>query len=221
MPTIVDYGTLKQAILDFTHRATLATYVDYFIQDGEDRIYRKILELNEGMGIQWMESALSLSIDANTGKAAVPADYLSLKAAQVQGDGGQWDLEQKSAQWIYQNFPIRQADSPPSYIAREGTNFIFGPFPDSSYGVVGTYYQRAAALSATNTTTWMTANIPMTLLAACMTAASKFLKDLPAVQAWESEMIDRLQAVIHADKAADLGSSPLVISPAGPRTSLY
>ena len=81
MATIVDYASLKQAVLDFSHRASLSAYIDYFIQDGEDRVYRKVLELNEGNGLRWMEATLSLTINATSGYAAVPADYLALKGA--------------------------------------------------------------------------------------------------------------------------------------------
>lgn len=218
---ITDYASLAQAVLDFTHRASLSKYMAYLIQDAEDYVYQKVLELNEGKGLRWMETALNFGIDGTSGYAAVPGDYLSLKAAQVQALGGQFDLEQKDAQWIYRNYPVRSATAPPSYIAREGANFIFGPFPDGVYSVVGTYYQRAAGLSASNPTTWMVTNMPLTFHAACVRSGYKILKDLEAVQAWGVEFTDRITAVISADKAADLGSSPLVISPAGPCTSVY
>lgn len=216
MATVTDYASLKQAILDFTHRDSLSSYADYFIQDGEDRIYRKVLELNEGRGLRWMEAALSLTINGTTGYATVPTDYLALKAAQVSTGTGQYDLVQKEPQYIYEHYPVRSAQGIPSYIAREASNFIFGPFPDSGYTILGTYYQRATALSASNTTTWMTTNIPMTLHAACMGAACKFLKDAQGAQLWLAEMADRLASICLTDKAADFGSSPLVIGSATP-----
>lgn len=212
MATIVDYASLKQAVLDFSHRASLSAYIDYFIQDGEDRVYRKVLELNEGNGLRWMEATLSLTINATSGYAAVPADYLALKGAQVVVSGANYDLTTKDSQWIYDRYPTRSAQGAPSFIAREINNFIFGPFPDSAYSVVGTYFQRAAALSSTNTTTWMTTNIPLTLFAACMASVSKFLKDTQAMEMWMSEMTDRLTGIISADKAEQYAGGQLQIS---------
>lgn len=212
MATIVDYASLTQAILDFSHRPTLSAYAGYFIQDGEDRVYRKILELNEGSGLKWMEATLSLTIDATTGYAAVPADYLTMKGAQVIVSTGYYDLTTKDSQWIYDRFPTRAAQDAPAFIAREGNNFIFGPFPDQAYSVVGTYYQRATALSSTNTTTWMTTNIPLTLFAACMASVSKFLKDTQAMQTWLAEMTDRLTGIISVEKAETYAGGQLQIS---------
>lgn len=217
MAMIVDYTSLAQAILDFSHRANLATYQDYFIQDAQDRIYQKILELNEGKGLRWMEANLNLTIDDTSGYGAVPSDYLALKGAQVIGpDGGQYDLIQKDSQYIYAHYPERVATAPPTYIAREGVNFIFGPYPDSDYQVLGTYYQRATALSSSNPTNWMTSQMPLTLFAACMASVSKFLKDVESVQAWMAEVADRLGGIIAMDKAEQFGDGQLVIECANP-----
>ncbi len=215
MPQVKDYDSLTQAVLDFAHRPGIGPYIDYFIQDGEDRIYRTILAENQGRGLVWMENTLNLTIDATTGYAAVPADYLGLKAAQVSADSGIFDLKMRPAQWIYSHYPIRSATDAPSFIAREGSNFIFGPFPDSPYPILGTYYQRATALSSANPTTWMTANIPMALLAGCMAAAAKFLKDEQMMQGYLQELTGRLQEIIAADKAQDFGDD-LQISSGNP-----
>lgn len=201
-------------MLDFSHRPAISTYTDYFIQDGEDRVYRKILELNEGKGLRWMENALNFTISSGIG--TVPTDYLGLKGAQVVAENGQYDLIQKDSQWIYSRYPVRSATAPPSFIAIDAGSFIFGPFPDSGYQVLGTYYQRAAALSASNTTTWMTTNMPLALFAGCMASLSKFLKDLEGAQAWMAELADRLSGVIAADKAAMQGDGQLQIACADP-----
>ncbi len=215
MPQVKDYDTLVQAVVDFSHRPTIGTYVDYFIQDAEDRIYRTVLAENQGRGLVWMEATLNLTIDATTGYAPVPTDYVGLKAAQVSASGGTYDLKMRSAQQIYARYPIRSADSVPSFIAREGSNFIFGPFPDGAYSILGTYYQRATALSSANTTTWMTTNIPLALLAGCMIACAKFLKDEQMMQGYMQEFSQRLGEIIVADKAQDFGDD-LQISSGNP-----
>ena len=212
MPQVKDYNSLVQAVSDFAHRPTIGTYVDYFIQDAEDRIYRTVLAENQGRGLVWMENVLSLTIDGTTGYAPVPTDYLGLKAAQVNANGGIYDLKVRAAQWIYARYPIRSAQNPPSFIAREGANFIFGPFPDAAYPILGTYYQRATALGASNPTTWMTTNIPMCLLAGCMVACAKFLKDEEMMQGYLQEFTGRLQEIIAADKSQDFGDDLQVSS---------
>lgn len=366
MATIVDYASLKQAILDFAHRSTLAPYIDYFVQDGEDRIYRKILELNEGKGLRWMEAQYPSAAISN-GTVPVPTDWLAPKDFQVVGPGS-YPLQFRDVQWVYSNYPIRSAQGVPQFIARDAASsspaltplvfsasagqtvfslsaappgasivfvtldgsvllptdysvsggnltltngalagqmlvvqylwagsytmatplsftatagqtgfdissapsgteilyvtldgaiqttpndysvsgttltlvngatagqtlvvqyvksvtsssagsFIFGPYPDSNYVVQGAYYQRAAALSATNTTTWMTANIPLALLAACMASVCKFLKDFQGMQAWMAEMTDRLEGIVEGDKAEQYASGDLQVMCASP-----
>ncbi len=216
MAIITDYATLTQAIVDFAGRDSLSAYTDYFIQDGEDRIYRKVLELNEGNGLKWMENALSGTINATTGYLAVPADYLTLKGALVVTGDCTFDLTTKESQWIYACYSVRAPQGVPAYIAREGSNFIFGPFPDSAYTIAGTYYQRAAALSSGNTVTWMTTNIPLTLHAACMISVAKFTKDMEAAQAWTAELNDRLSDICSADKAERYSGGSLVINTNSP-----
>jgi len=211
MSRITDYPSLCQAIVDFSHRPSLKEYCDYFIQDGEDRLYRKILEMNEGMGLKYQETMLSGTIDGN-GYLVVPSDYLALKNAQVVTSGGTYDLDGKEPQWIYGRYPMRSPQGIPAYIAREGANFIFGPFPDNTYQVLGQYYSRAAALSASQATTWMTDNIPFALLAACMVSVAKFLKDPESAQAQMAELTDRLTDIVAADKAERYAAGSLQIS---------
>jgi len=205
VPQVKDYDSLTQAIIDFTHRPNIGTYTDYFIQDAEDRIYSTVLAENQGRGLVWMEATLAATIDGTTGYAPVPSDYVGLKAAQVTANGGTYDLKMRAAQWIYARYPIRSASNPPSFIAREGANFIFGPFPDGAYPITGTYYQRAPALSSSNPTTWMTTNIPLTLLAGAMIAAAKFLKDEQMMQGYVQEFTGRITEIIAADKMQDFG----------------
>lgn len=363
MPTVTDYASLTQALLDFSHRQTLSTYVGYFIQDGEDRIYRKILELNESKGLRWMETQFPAAPISN-GTLPVPTDWLAPKDFQVvDTDGAVYPLHFREVQWIYDRYPIREGDGIPAYIARDssssspaltplvfvasanqtvfslasapsgasvvfvtldgvvllpsdysiaggnltlgtgasagqtlvvqylwagaytlsnllsftatagqtgfdlssapsgaqilyvtldgitqtvpndysvsgttltlvtganagqvlnvqyvksttssnGGSFIFGPYPDLGYVVQGTYYQKAAALSATNTTTWMTAQIPTAFVAACMVSVCKFLKDTTGAQFWLAEMTDRLQSIVDGDKAEQYPSGDLQI----------
>lgn len=221
MPRINDYASLAQAIQDFSHRPTIAPFCDYFIQGAEDRIYRKIMELNEGNGIRAMEATLSGTTDPILGTIPVPADFLSLKNATVAVSGGLVTLEGKDANWIYSAFPNRTAQGIPQCIARDGANFIFGPFPDTVYTVSGTYYQRATALSAQNTTTWMVSQIPLTFLSACMIEAAKFLKDTALAQSYMAEFTDRLNDVVDADRAGNYAGGSLVIDTDEPSIGIW
>lgn len=298
MARIVDYASLVQAILDFSHRAALSGYVDYFIQGGEERIYSTILELNEGEGLRWMEAPLNLTIDGLTGIAPIPTDYLAIKNAILLNGAYEPDLIVKEVQWIRARYRNTQYQGPPSYMARDvnsvfvgsitdelltvsqvisgtpgvgqplfgpgiipGTfiesagsspltynlsvaywsadsigitadsdiatadsagpiasetmtsgGFIFGPYPDDAYQIGGAYYQKAAALSSENATTWMTSQIPFVFLDACLAEVAKFLKDSQGESARMQSVADRLAKIVLVDKAERYAGGSLVIS---------
>lgn len=363
MPTVTNYTTLTQAILDFTHRPALSTYTDYFIQAAQEEITNDIFAANFGNGIRLMEAIFPPTAIGSNGTIAAPSDWLTPKYFTVtDADGNQYELIFKDPGWIYDRYPERSAEGIPAYIARDispgypelasyatftatalqtsfdisslagdtvlfvtldgsmlvqgtdysiagntltlttgasagqilyvqtnasqavqsptnltatataaqtafdltaldgatilfvtldgamltptldytvsgntltlttgasvgqnlyvqaigatsGTSvFIFGPYPDSSYSVQGTYYQSAPLLSATQATNWMVTSAPSMLLANCMRQAGKFLKDVPMVEGWTQLYQDALTKLIERDTAARFGEGTLVVS---------
>lgn len=121
MPSVTNYSTLSTAITDFSHRSDLATYVDYFISSAHERIISDIFALNDGLGVKPMESTFSEAIDPVTGVIVVPADYLETRHVSVLNASGTFDLIEKEAGWIYNVYPVRQAQGVPQYFARDNT----------------------------------------------------------------------------------------------------
>lgn len=121
MPTVVDYASLSQSITDFTHRSDLAAYVDYFIQQAQDKINKDIADENDGNFIRAQEAAFpTLAIAA--GVIQVPTDWLGAKSLRIQdGAGGVFTLIIKDPQWVYANYPLRTAEGLPAYVARDIT----------------------------------------------------------------------------------------------------
>ena len=113
--------------------------MDDWITLAEADIYRRLR-------VKDMETALSVTISG--GVAALPSSYLELKFAYINSSPVQ-RLKRKTAAWIYENYPTRTADGKPVFIAREGSNFIFGPYPDSNYTITGVYYKSLGAVSST------------------------------------------------------------------------
>lgn len=159
------YSQLQTDIATWTDRTDLTT--TDFITLGEARLYRDLR-------IRAMETALSDTISG--GVIAVPSDYIALKIAYVSGSPVT-KLTRQDSDYIYRKYPTRSADSKPRFIAQEGGNFIFGPYPDSAYTITGVYYARLPALSGSNTTNWLTANAPDALLFACLAEAWDFIGD--------------------------------------------
>lgn len=92
-----------------------------------------------------------------------------------------------------------------------GNCFIFGPYPDSSYTLQGTYYQQAAMLSNGNPSNWIVANQPMMLHAAAMMQAATFLVDDALLARWTPLYEGRLASFVLKDKAERWASSTMQI----------
>ncbi len=206
---VYDYNSLKQAVQDWFARSDLGGWIDYFIQIAEADIYRDIFTGNQGKGVQAMEAALSVTI-AN-GTAALPTGYLGMKIMLISQNGQTFEVERKTPEFIYTQYPNQAAGGTPQYFARLGQNFVFGPYPDSNYTLTGTYWQKSSQLTAVNSKTWMTANIPTILLAATNRAAARFNKDEEAFQLWDSLYNQQLPSFILADKAEELSGSSLAM----------
>jgi len=173
---ISDYTSLQTDLLSWMERDDMTAQVSLFIRLGERRIYREIR-------IDSMESALSVTLAA--GVATIPADYLELKQAYIDGNPVQ-PLQVKTSEFIFNTYPNRTADSKPSYIATDAGSFIFGPYPDSDYVLKGTYYKRLTVLSSTNTTNYFTGDGGDLLFWASLAEAETFLKNDERINLWEA-----------------------------------
>jgi hypothetical protein len=83
----------------------------------------------------------------------------------------------------------------PTYFARvTDTQIMFGPTPDQAYGTEVVATIRPAPLSASNSSTWLTQNVPELMVAAAMIFFSGYMRDFGAqsdnpqmAQSWESQ----------------------------------
>lgn len=202
MAAITDFATLKTEVAAWLNRSDLTNEVPGFVQLGEFRVYRDLR-------VRQMETALSAAI--SSGVLAVPSGYLEMKFAYVNGSPMR-KLERKDAEWIYLNYPTRSSDGTPKFFAREATNFIFGPYPDSAYTVKGVYYKKLDALSGTNTTNWLITDAPDLILFASLCEAAPFLQDDTRVPLWEkkyAQIKDRFQ---RNDVEEEFSGSPLAVT---------
>lgn len=135
---ITTYAELKTAVSNWAHRADLANYLDDLVTLAETRIMREVRA-------QDMETALSVTIAA--GVATVPTGFLGLKNAYVDASPTR-QLQIVSPAAIFSRYPTRAAEDVPAFISVDAGSFIFGPYPDSTYTIKGTYWKRQGPLSS-------------------------------------------------------------------------
>lgn len=190
------FSTLKTAVQNWIDRTNVADRVDEFIALGEARIYRELR-------IRAMEKALSDTIAS--GVIAVPSDFRALKHAYVSGTPVV-RLQQATAEFIIENYPTRSSTTKPKYIAQDGGNFIFGPYPDSAYTINGTYYAALTALGTGNETNWFTTNAPDLLLFAALTESEAYLINDERIILWEQRFQQSKNAIQKEDRRSLRGS---------------
>lgn len=196
---IADYTTLQSEILTWLDRDDITAVLPTLIQMGENRIYRELR-------LRSMEATLNVTIAA--GVAPIPADFLELKEAYVVSSSNSYPLTTQTNEFIYRKYQTRSSDSIPRFISQEGDNFIFGPYPDTTYTIKGTYYKRLTALSASNTSNYFTGNGADLLFWASLSEAEAYLKNDNRTQLWEQKY-QQAKAMIKKERNREkLGNGP-------------
>lgn len=190
--------------------ASLSTWMDIGVSDlgntlvadlitvGETRIFRETRSRE-------METAFSDSITA--GLMSLPASYLALKSAYVNSSPNV-SLERRPAEWIRLTYPQSTSSGIPKFIARYGSNFIFGPYPDSAYTVNGIYYKRLTAISGSALNAVFTTN-PDLYLFACLAESEIVIGRDARIPVWEAKYNRILADVNGASAAEDASGSSL------------
>jgi len=172
-------------------------YAD-LITVAESRIFREARTRD-------MEESFSTVIGSGT--IGVPSGYLELKSAYIDSSPVQ-SLERRKAEWIYSEYPLRSSEGPPKYIAREGSTFIFGPYPDSAYTVKGVRYMQPTAISASSVSSFFTNN-PDLYLFACLAESEIIIGRDNRIPVWEAKYQKILAQVNGLDEREDQSGSNL------------
>jgi hypothetical protein len=192
--SISTYAELSTAAANWLTRSDLTSQIPDFITIGEAEIFRKLR-------IREMETTFSTAI--SSGVVALPTGYKELKFAYINARPVS-KLDRKAASWIYEKYPTRSADNRPKFIAREGSNFIFGPYPDSDYTVTGVYYKNLGPLSSSAHAVFT--NNPDLYLYATLVAAEPYIKNDKRLPMWKEEFGRILTSVqMESDKEDESG----------------
>lgn len=181
MAAISGYASLKTTIADYLARGDLATFVDNFIQNWEERFYRQ--PRNYG---PWMNTGV-LNV-AFTSTAAVPADFLAGRIFYLNGQS-QRPLIVSSYEQLVTAYPRSGATGVPRWITRDGTNFVFGPSPSGSYTLNGSYYAKQTLIrnfAADAAAQYLIVNAPDLVLYGALLEAEAFIKNDARIQVWSA-----------------------------------
>lgn len=155
-------------------RITAAVATD-LIKQAESAIYRRLRHW------QMLTELTSSVFVIGNDYIALPADFLSIKSFYTTGTNFK-KLELRTEEEVKANYSYdstgTRVNQQASIFYFNQTNFKFDSPADVAYTTDIVYYQQPTALSAGNTTNFLTTTYPRLLLSACMAAACEFLKDV-------------------------------------------
>lgn len=188
MALVTGYTSLVSNVQTYLARSDLASDVQGFVQNFEERFYRS--PRNFG---RWMEQSLTATISSSA--ISVPSDYLQLKVAWINGSPSS-RLEFVSPEQLYGRYPRGESTGMPVWMARNGSSFVFGPEADSAYTVRGIYYAKPTLLrnyASDAAAHWLIVNAPDLLLYGSLLEAEPFLKNDSRIVVWKSFYADALK----------------------------
>jgi len=194
------YAGLKAAIPSVMNVSAtdLASNIDDLITLGETRIYR---EARTRDGEQSIATAMA------SGVVAVPSDYVEMKYCYCSAAPG-IPLERRDIGWLYSNYPRVNASSGiPVYFSRDGTNFVFGPYPNGGFTLTGVYYKKFAALSSAVNNQFL--NNPDLYLFACLAESEYLIGRDNRIPLWEAKYNKILDDANGLAKREDASGSSL------------
>lgn len=205
------FGTSLATWLMNSNAATVTdvgvTMVSDLITIGENRLFREA---------RTRDMEVSMSTAIGTGVVAVPSGYVSMKNARIDTSPAS-RLERRDVDWIYTQYPTRGAEGIPKYFAREGTNFIFGPYPDSAYTFTCIYYKHLTAISGAALNALFTA-APDLYLFACLAEGDMVIGRDARIQVWEAKYQNILAKVNGEEREEQQSGSNLQMRAVGGAT---
>jgi hypothetical protein len=198
------YANLKTSIAAWLAQSNITAsdaIVDDFLDIAEAETYRRLR-------VRAMESTATLSTVAAQDYVALPTDYLALRG--VYRDG--------SPQYSMQYYTPEQLNSvanstrAPNAFSLRGDNMLFAGPADGVYDIKIHYYAKPAALSASNTTNWLTANYPQLLLWGALKAAAIYVSDDALLQKYTALHDRAIAELQQADDMDTHGPAPIMQS---------
>jgi hypothetical protein len=202
MAVVTSYSTLLTEVASWLARSDLSAAIPGFVQNFEERFFRN--PKNYG---NWMHSALSVSFSST---ATVPSDFLALRVAYLDGDSNR-PLQQSTLEQVLQMYP-RSVSGRPKWIARDGTTFMFGPVPDGTYTLNGTYYAKPTVLrsyASDAAAHWLIVNAPDLLLYGALMEAQPYVMNDKRVPLWTAKYGEAMADYRDLIKAQNVGLGSL------------
>ena len=181
------FAELLQKVRDYTEvdsNVLTDSILDSMIRDAELRIFREVdadyareyatANLNINSPYLQLPNATSTSGLTSTRRAIIVRSFLVYDSTQSPTTKGY--LDKRDTSFIFEYNSTGATGVPKYYANWKETTLIMAPTPNAQYQVQLSYIYTPDHLSATNTTTYLSDNVPDLLFYATMMQAYEFLK---------------------------------------------
>lgn len=171
--TLIGAQTTAGSIAAWVNHSSVVANAPTIIEEAESFIYRRLRHfrmLNQTTGTMTISS----------GNISFPSDYLEDKILYITGVN-YMKLVRKTPEEVVASYSYdstgTQVNDMPLIYCNDNTSIRMDSPANLAYPYLLWYYQQPAALSASNTTNFLTTYYPRLMRAACMAGASEFMKD--------------------------------------------
>lgn len=198
---IATYSDLQSLVANYLARDDLSTQIVDFIKLAEVRI-RRDLRVRE------MLSSSDLTINASS--VAIPSDFLELRELHIDSTPIT-QLDYLPPTTFFRTARTTETGKPVFY-TMDGSNFVFGPTPDTTYTGKLLYYAAPDFLSDSNTSNTFLTVAPDCLLYAALGESEPFLMNDQRLAVWAS-LYDRARIQLStSDDRAEFSGNPMAMS---------
>lgn len=202
--SITNYSELQTAIINWSHRADLASIIPDFITLSEAKF-------NRNLRTRDMEAAATIT--PSGGNAALPNDYLELRRLYLDTDAN-IELEYLTPEAFYVRYPVNPLnDADSRFFTIESGNIVLSAQSAASDLKV-LYYQKIPALTVSNTTNWLLTSHPDLYLYASMAELADYTKKPDEVQKWNAKAQAVVDSLIKSDLSGKYSGSAMRVIPA-------
>jgi hypothetical protein len=199
-----NYASLRAEVSSWLDVSDVTvTSVDSIIQVGENYVNRKLR-------VEVMEAAIAVTINS-AGVATLPSDFAEAQFLYLDRSPTA-PLQPKSAEWIFRTYPDRAATGIPQFIAQTNSTFIFGPAPDTTDVVKGTYYAKPAQMATTSTIHSVFSEYPEIYLWAALANAELFL-GRDQRMSWQMKCDEAIERANNDNRRRRFSGGPIAMSP--------
>lgn len=191
---ITNYAELKTAGANWSGRTDLTSRIPEFISLVEAKMNRRLREKN----MVTKDAAFSI----NAEYVAVPASFGGVKTFYIT-TSDDTVLELMPDHLI--TFKYQGTTGRPRHYNVQGSNFRFGPPPDTTYTATLVYYLLVPALSDSATTNWMITNHPDAYVYGLMGELEAYVQNEAAAQSWFARMYSVIDEIKRASSRDTYG----------------